>query len=455
MATTSSVGAGLDVPSLVSQLMSIERQPINKLNTKVESFQAKLSSFGTISGLVSGFQAAAQSLKTSLSGYNATASDASIFSATAASTAAAGTYSINVTALAQAHQLAAAGQASDTTAIASADSTVTFNVGGTIKNVTILAGSSTLQDIRDAINAANTGATATIVNDGSGTPYRLALSSNSSGTSNAINSITIQVGGDNNINNLLSYNDATVNPPVAGTMAQKAAAQNAAFTLNGIAITSASNTVTTAIQGVTLTLNKLTASPATLTVARDTSTVSKAVSGFIDAYNALANQLKSRSAYGNATEPGGALAGDATIRIMQNQLRGIFNTPASGGTLKYLSEIGITTQAGGALKLDSSKLDTAMTNNFGDVTNLLSSTTGFATRLDTWATSVLSPVDGLIAARTKSFNTSIKNYNDQIDKLERRMTFLQKQYTTTYSNLNMMLISMNGTSSYLSQQLTK
>ena len=333
MATTSSVQASssvgtLDVQSLVSQLMSVERQPIDKLNTKVASYQTKISSFGTISGLVSSFQTALQGLNTSVQGFSATSSDASVFSASASSTAAAGTYSLHVTTLAQAQSLAAAGQLHDTDPIATGASTVTFNVGGTQKDVQIAAGA-TLQDVRDAINTANIGVTATIVNDGSGTtPYRLALSSNSSGTSSAINSITVYASGasplgdnslspgDTAVNNLLAYNP-TANSPVAITMTQTVAAQNADFTVNGIQIIKSSNTVTDAIQGVTLTLSKENAS-ATLTVARDTSAVSKAVSGFVDAYNAMASQLKSRSSYGNATTKVGDLAGDGTLRLMHH-----------------------------------------------------------------------------------------------------------------------------------------
>jgi len=444
----------LDVPSLVSQLMSVERRPIDKLNTKISNYQTRISSYGTLSGLVSGFQTALQGLNKSLLGMSATPSDASFFSASAASTAAAGTYSLEVTHLAQSQNLVAAGQVSDTSAIASVASTATFTIGTTNTDVQIAAGA-TLQDIRTAINSANLGVTATIVNDGSGTPYRLALTSNATGASNGISHITIQAGGDPDINNLLAYNPTPGNPPTLPTMTQTIAAQDSAFTVNGIAITSASNTITEAIQGVTLTLNKLTITPVTLTVVHDTNAASSAASGFVDAYNALASQLKSRSAYGNATTPGGSLAGDGTLRLMQDQLRGIFNTVASGGTLASLSQVGISTQADGTLKLDSSKFNNALTNNFADVTNLFSSATGFATRLVAWTKSVLSSGDGLIAARTKNLNDSIKDYNAQISRLEARMTALQKQYTTTYSNLNILLNNMSSTSSYLSQQLSR
>lgn len=474
MASTSSVASSsagtLDVNAIVTGLMSIERQPIDKLNAKVASYQTKISSLGTISGLVSSFQTALQGLNDNLQAFGATPSDPSIFSASAISTAAAGTYALDVTKLAQSQNLVAAGQASSSTAISDGTATtVTFDFGaisgGTLTagtyssatftsngsgttNITIDGTNNTLQGIRDAINAANIGVSATIVNDGSGTPYRLALTSNNSGVSNSIKITTS--GGDGTINNMLAYD-----PAGTQNLNQTIAAQNAEFKVNGIAISKSSNTVSDAIQGVTLTLSKLTTTPATLTVARDMTAVNKAVSGFVEAYNALASQIKTRSAYGNANTQSGGLAGDGTVRLMLNQMRDIFNTAASGGTLTSLAQVGVSHQTDGTMKLDSSKLNSAMTNNFSDVTNLFSSATGFVTRLDAWSTSVLSPGNGLIATRTDSLNTSIKGYNDQISRLETRMTSIQKRYTTQYSNLNLLLNSMNSTSAYLTQQFAR
>lgn len=472
MATTplASTSAGtLDVNSLVSQLMSLERRPIDKLNTQITGYQTKISSFGTISGLVSSFQTALNSLNSSLQEFSATPSDTGIFSATAISTAAAGTYALEVTKLAQSQNLVAAGRTSSNTAISDGTATtVTFDFGtisgGTLtagnysgatftpngsatKSITIDGTNNTLQGIRDAINAARMGVTATIVNDGSATPYRLAFTSNNSGVSNSLKIST--TGGDGTLNTLLGYDPAGVQ-----NLNQTVAAQNANFTVNGIAIDKTSNIVTNAIQGVTLTLSKITTTPANLTVAHNTNAVSTAGANFVDAYNALASQLKSRSAFGNATTAGGTLAGDGTVRLMLSQLRDIFNTAASGGTLTHLSQVGISFKSDGTLKLDSSKLNSAITGDFSDVTNLFSSATGFATRLDAWATSVLGS-GGLIDTRTTSLNTSIKGYNDQIGRLESRMTALQKRYTTQYSNLNMMLSNMNNTSTYLTQQFSK
>ncbi|CAG7855889.1 partial Flagellar hook-associated protein 2, partial [biofilm metagenome] len=464
---------GLDVQGLVSQLMTLERQPINKINTQVSSYQNKISSFGTLKGLVSTLQTSLQTVDADFQGYTATPSDASIFSAVASSSAAAGSYTLDVANLARSQSLVAAGQASSTAAIGDGSSTtITFDFGtisgGTLtagvysgasfnangngaQSITIDGTNNTLQGIRDAINNAQIGVSASIVNDGSGTPYRLVLTSEKSGVSNSLKISTS--GGDGTIDALLAHDPAGL--PAAQHLNQTSAAQNANFTLNGIPITNASNTVTDVIEGVTLTLNKPTTTQANLSVVRDTAAVKTAVTGFVDSYNALVSQLKSRSAFaapGETNKP--ALSGDGTVRLMLDQLRGILGTVTTGGTLKSLAEVGITTKADGTLKLDSSKLESAMTKDFNDVTHLFTSATGFSTRLKDWADDALA-IDGLIDTRTKNLNESIKGYNDQISRLEVRMATLKRQYTKTYSDLNVMLSNMSGTSSYLTQQLAR
>jgi len=467
MAITASSTTALDVPTLVSQLMAVERRPIDKLNAKITSYETKISSYGTLSSLVSSFQTASKGMSTSLEKLSATPADASVLTATAGSTAVPGTYAVNVSQLAQSQNLVAAGQASSTAAIGDGTATtVTFDLGtisgGTLTNgvysgaaftsngsgtasITVDSTNNTLEGIRDAINSAAMGVTATIVNDGSGTPYRLALTSSNSGLSNSLKITTS--GGDGSIDSLLGYD-----PAGTQNLTQTLAAQNASLTVNGIAITSASNTVSEAIQGVTLTLKTTTSTPSNLTVTRDTAAINTAATGFVEAYNALASQIKSRFAYGTDAKTAGSLAGDGTLRFMQEQLRGIFNTPASGGTLTSLAQVGISLQKDGSLLLDSSKLDNAISADFSDVTNLFSSSTGYATRLEAWAKSALA-IDGLIDTRTKSLNKYVKDQNDAVDRLENRMSALQKKYTTEYTNLNLMLSRMNSTSTYLTQQL--
>lgn len=475
MVSTSAI-SGLDVPALVSQLMSIERQPIEKLSAKVQNFEAKISSYGTIKGLVSDFQAAVKKVTDGVDGFSANVSDESFFTATATSTATAATYSLEVSSLARAQSLVATGQTSATAAIgAGAATVVTFEFGsidisatnsyggGSLsadgaysnadfiangsasKSITIDSNNNTLEGIRDEINKNDLGVTASIINDGSGTPYRLAIVSSQTGKEYSLKISTD--GADASVDSLLSHN-----PAGTQSLRQTAAAENANFKVNGIDITKSSNVVTDALTGISLTLKKVTTQAETLAVARDVEGVHDVLKDFTDSYNALANQLKSRSAYKTDTSPGGGLAGDRAIQSMQGQLRAVLNSPVVAGALTSLAEIGITTQAGGGLKFDSARFDSVSASSFSDVKDLLSSSSGFMNKFDEWADSVLAP-DGLIKTKTDSFKTSIDGYNNKIDHFEVQMKAIEKQYNTTYTNLNVMLISMSQTTDFLTAQL--
>ena len=387
---SATTGASIDVNSIVSQLMTVEQQPITKLNVKEASYQAKLSAFGTIKGALATFQSALQGLSSAskFQAVTATPSDATIFSAIAASTAIAGSYSLDVISLAQAQKLVAAGQISSTAAIgAGAATTVTFDFGsisgGTFsavtgaytgaaftsngnatKSIIIDSTNNSLQGIRDAINAGKMGVTAAIINDGSGTPYRLALSSDSSG---ANSSLKISVTGDTAVSNLLASDPAGVQ-----RLAETVTAQNANFKVNGVAVSKTSNIISDVVAGVTLTLNKTTTSATSLTVVRDTAAISNSISGFVKAYNDLSSTLTTISAYNPVSKTGALLQGDSTIRSLQSQLRAAITTTVAGtsGTLTTLSQVGVSFQKDGSLALDSTKLGNAISNNFNDIAGL-------------------------------------------------------------------------------------
>ncbi|MDP1636370.1 MAG: flagellar filament capping protein FliD, partial [Gallionellaceae bacterium] len=371
--SSATLGFSIDVDAIVNGLMSVERIPIDRLTTKETSFQAKLTALGSFKSKMAALQTAAKSLSSSSSstllGFKTTSSDTSVVTASASSTAAAGTHSISVTTLAQAQKLVATGPTSSTAAIGDGTSTVvtfdfgtisggaltdgvysgaTFTSGGTTANITIDSGNNTLQGIRDAINAAGMGVTASIVNDGSGTPYRLALSSDNSGVSNSIKISTDGANAD--ITGLLAHD-----PEGTQNLAETVTAKNAVFTVDGILISKPGNTVTDALEGVTLTLGKE-GSTATLTISRDTAAVTAAATSFVTAYNDLYTSMKNSFAY----KSGSALAGDSTLRSLQSEMRQIVATSASGGALSNLFEVGISAKSDGTLQLDSTKLNTAI-----------------------------------------------------------------------------------------------
>lgn len=232
-------------------------------------------------------------------------------------------------------------------------------------SVTIDNTNNSLQGIRDAINKANIGVTASIVSDGSSTPYHLVIKSNKTGETS---SIKISVAGDAAISSLLAYD-----PAGTQNMTQSTAAQSAALSVNGISIKSTSNTVTGAIEGVTLNLSK--AGSSNLTIARDTAAVTSAANAFVKAYNDVNSTIRNLTGYNAETKQGGALLGDSAVRNIQGQLRKMMATPLTGssGSLTTLSQIGISIDKNGTMSLDSGKLSTAMSNNINDVAALFSS----------------------------------------------------------------------------------
>lgn len=468
MATTSSIsGGGIDVDAIVNGLMTIERLPLDQLTKKQTSYQSKITALGTLQSKVDALQTAAKNLGSSstsnLTSFKTTSSDSSIFSATAGTTAVAGTYSLSVTSLAASQKLVAAGQTSSTAAIGSGAATVvtfdfgtisggtltngvytgaSFTSGGTTANITIDSSNNTLQGIRDAINSANMGVTASIVNDGSGTPYRLALSSNDTGIASSIKISTD--GADASITGLLAHD-----PAGTQNLAETVTASNAQFSVNGIDIIKTSNVVSDAIEGVTLTLKQVTTTPVSLTVERDNAGVTTAATALVTAYNDLYSAMKNSTAY----KSGSALAGDRTLQSLQQQMREIAATAVGSGTLTNLFEVGINFKSDGTMQLDSTKLATAMDNNFNDVATLFNSTTGFATRFESWSKGLIGG-GGTFESQTTSWNNSIKQITIQIDAMEVRMSSLENMYRQQYSSLNSLLASMQSTSSYLSQQLT-
>ncbi|MFA6314633.1 MAG: flagellar filament capping protein FliD [Sterolibacterium sp.] len=226
--TASGLGSSLDVNGIVSQLMAIEQQPLKKLDTQEVDYQAKLSAYGTLKSGLSSLQDATTSLTNTASfqTYKASPSDSSVLTTSANSTAVAGKYSVDITQLAKEQNLAGVGQLTTTDAIGSGTLSFDFGTiaggaldattgkytgasftsnGAGVRTVTIDGTSNSLGDIRDAINAANIGVTATIVNDGSATPYRMVLTS----TSGAANSMKISVTGDQALADLMTQDPAS------------------------------------------------------------------------------------------------------------------------------------------------------------------------------------------------------------------------------------------------------
>ncbi|WP_428719032.1 flagellar filament capping protein FliD [Undibacterium curvum] len=380
------IGSGLDVNGLISKIMQGESTPLISLAKKQASYQANLTAFGTVNGALSSLQTALATLNNGnlFKNLNASVSDSSVASASTNSTAVAGSYNINISKIAQAQTISSAGQVSTTTPIGTgASTTLSFQFGtitGTAASgvytgasfeqdatqatgtVTIDSTNNSLQGIRDAINAAKIGVQASIVGDGSATPYHLVLNSSKTG---ATSSMKITTTGDSALANLMNYD-----PAGTQNFKEVATAQSANMTVNGIAVTSASNSVSTAIQGVTITAQKVGTTSLNLTA--NTTQIQSGITAFVTAYNSVNSTISSVTAYNPSTKTGGALLGNATVQSVQNQIRNVMTNSVAGlgGGLTNLAQLGITFQKDGSLAVDSTKLQAALSANFSDVAGL-------------------------------------------------------------------------------------
>ncbi len=455
--SVSGIGSGIDVDSLVTQLMAVEQAPLSNLATKQSRAKTQISALGSLKSVLASLQTAAKALvpatgKTAsdkFSAYSASIADTSIASITASSSAVAGTYSLEVTQLAQAHQIA-----SSASAFTTVGTTTTLTTGGTLtislgtaadsdatKATSIaIADGATPEQIRDAINKASAGVSATVINGSAG--KQLVLTGNTSG-----NDQIITLSGIDG----LSYDGGGSG---IDEFSQIQAAQGSAFKLNGIAVTASTNTVSTAIDGLTLSLSKKseTGVSTAITVTRTTASLTTAVNAFVTAFNGFSTTASSLGNYNATTETAGTLNGDSTLRTAQSKMRSLLsNIPSevSGSTYKLLSNIGVSLQKDGTLAVDSTKLSKAINDNFAGVANLVSAV-GSAY---SGAIEGLIGTEGTIAARTNGLNTTIKSYERQYAVISTRLEKIETRYRTQFTALDSLIASMNQTSSYLTQQL--
>lgn len=458
MASISSlgVGSGLDLSSILDSLTAAQKATLTPISNQQSSFTAKLSAYSTLKSALTTFQTANTALsKADLFSATSTTSSTTAFSAITAGNAIAGKYTISVTHLAQAQTLTTSTTRDDTkTAIAASDSKLTIQQGGNKDPITIdiSAANSSLSAIRDAINNAKAGVSASIINVGN-SEYRLSVTSNDTGLDNAM---TLSVSGDDTLQSFMSYGANS------NGMEVSVVAQNAQLTVNNVAIENSSNTISDALENITLNLNDVTTGNQTLTITQDTTKAQSAIKDWVNAYNSLIDNFSSLTKY-TAVDAGsdsqssgnGALPGDSTLRTIQTQLKSMLSNTVSSSNYKTLAQMGITTDpSNGKLELDADKLTAALKKDASGVGALIvgdGKKTGITTTIGANLTSWLSTT-GIIKAATdgvsKTLNKLTKDYNAASDRIDAQVARYKEQFT----QLDVLMTSLNSTSSYLTQQ---
>ena len=475
---TSPISVGpIDVSSLVSELVTADSQPLYQLQSQQSGVQSKLSAYGQLQSALSSLQTAtsALTLGSAFSAEAATVTGNGV-SATVTGTPPTGSYSVNVSQLAQAESAASAPVAGASPVIGTGTlkrqlgtynqtgNTFTAQSGSSPVNITINSSNDTLGGIAAAINSASAGVTASIVTDNSGS--RLVLSSSNTGAANGF-SMTVSDSDGNNTDmsglSQLAF-DPTAMAGAGQNMSLTQLGQDAKYSVNGLNLTSSSNVVTTAINGLTLNLTQAPPTGSTLqaqvSVATDNTSVSNSVNTFVQAYNSVVKLEQSLTAYDTSTSTASVLTGDMTTNQISSQLSSILGSQLSGGSSGYswLANVGIDFNQDGTLSLNTTTFDNALAANPNAVSQMFTSVSGtgsqqgFATQLNNAITSMLSPTGSLTEAQT-STQATITDMGNQITQIQGQLSQEQTQLTAQYSQLDAALVSAQQEQSALTQAL--
>ncbi|MDD2880965.1 MAG: flagellar filament capping protein FliD [Rhodoferax sp.] len=463
--SSTGVGSGLDVKSIVSQLVAIERQPLKALQTTASKYQTQLSVYGTIKSQVSALGDAAGVLATASgwSAQQATSSNSTAVAVTAGSSAVASSMSVTVQQLAQAQAVTSVGVTAGSAVGATGSLSIQLGTwtgasfaadGASAATPVTVSATDTVATIAAAINAANAGVTASVLNDG--TNDRLVMRSTSTGLAAGF---SVTPTGGNAALNAYGFTNSTLTTPSASGMFMGQSGLDANLKVNGVALTSASNNMSNVMPGVSLQLLQTAATAVDIAVTQDTDAVQKNIQSFVDAYNALSQTISDATKYNAATKTGGPLQGDSTTLGLQGVLRSMLGSSSTGSTFSNLSQVGLERQTNGSLKINATKLDAAkldMTNlqKLFTTNNSDATTNGFGLKVRDFARGMIT-FDGAVSNKSSAIQGAItRNTSDQ-DRVNERATRVEAQLLRQYSALDTQMAQWNSLSSYMNSQISQ
>ncbi len=478
--TSLGIGSGVDVNSMLTQLVALERKPLELMKSEAGRLQTRVSAFGRLQSLTSSLQDAANALGASSlwSRSKAQSADETRLGVVAGSQAAAGSYAITVqqlaaaqtvssrSALASATELAGAGNLSLELGAWNADSSAFTAQAGTSALTIEVSTTDTLQSLRDKINAAGAGVTASVMNSTEGT--RLALSARNSGANNGFRITANDADGNGSDTAGLSrfaYDPASG----ANALQLNQAARDALATVNGVSVSSASNELNSAVDGLSLRLRALLSAPLVVEVAADRDAVLAAIRKFADAYNAVISHIGEQTRYDAGAKVGGVLQGDSAVSAVLARLRALVNSP-SGATsasnpFARLSDMGLQQQRDGSLQLNTNQLEAASAQwpqlqqaftragSAAPTNGAAPADAGWARRFGALTADLLGQ-SGTLQTRSKGLQKLLSSNASQQQRVEERVNQFQARMTQQFTAMDSRLSRLNALSSYVSTQLS-
>ncbi len=453
MATTNAVssnaisalgaGSGMDVKALATSLVEAERAPRKDvIDKKITKAEGGISGYSAIKFVLDGIKTSLMDLKDQSDFQSLTSrnSQSSAFNITASATASAGTHSITVNSLAKSQRNLSSGFANTTTAVSATDLTLSLSVnGGAAQSIVVPAAKSTPGGIVSAINSANLGIKAQLINTGeAGQPYRILVT----GATGRDSGFTL----NSSDNTAVDFNVGPTDPAAVGYDAMKVSASQTAANgnviVNGVPIQPSSNQLTEVIPGVTIDLyTPTTGGAASVELVRDTSAVKTKMSALVKAYNDANTMLNTVSDPKSTVETYGAtLAGNSVVNNIRTQMREIIFPQVAAGSseLRGFRDMGLSLDKDGVMTLDNAKLDEVLNTKFDEAVTML---TGNSENLSAYSSAPSGAVGsafkaltnmlastGTIATQSSNLTKRITEYKDELTKLETRMTQLMERY---------------------------
>ena len=470
--SSAGIGSGLDVETIVSKLVALEKQPLNKLQTVASSIQSKISIFSQVKSLMSTLSDVASKLSqnSSWSAMVATSSNVGAVQVSVSGAASATSFSVGVAQLARAQSVASAALGATNAPVGGGSLSIQLGTWsgtgtaspqfaeGTAGAVSVqIDAADTLAVVASKINDAKAGVTATVLRDANG--ERLLLRSDSTGEASGFRIQVAEDGASPGLSRLSFDPQLSAGLGMASTTPQYG--QNAKASINGIAVESATNTFTDTIPGLSFTASQVTTAPVDVSVSADTATMKKSVQDFVTAYNALNDLLSASTKYDDATKRAGALQGDSTTVGLQNALRSVMSDTAMGaGAFQRLADIGIDMKRGGKLEVSESKLDAALKNPqalkamFATNAGAGADSNGLAVKVKSFASQMLS-FEGLLENKASALGASVKRNTSDQERVNDRAAVFEKRLRAQYTALDAKMGSLTALNSYIAQQVTQ
>jgi flagellar hook-associated protein 2 len=439
----------IDFNMILNAVMAQERVPLTNLETKKKTLETQNTHFGTLAGKLSTLESAARALtdEDSLAFLTATSSSAGVgVSATTGTVT--GTFDLVVTELARAQVTASSSTYAAATDVVATGGSLTLTPGnGDPATVITVTGSTTLQGLADLINAEDDAPAAASVVQTSPGVYQLVLTGKETGTTNAFTITDALTGGAG-----ITFTDTDADGVSGDSAADNTqAALNAAFTVNGLAVSSATNTVTDVLDGVTLTLlQKDPATTVTVRVDRDDSKAKDLIKKFINAYNDITTFAKDQT---TAAIAGRASIGrDPLLKGLRETMRNAAMDEYPGGTLTRLAEIGVGFDSTGKMILEDEVFDNAVATSASAVQELVSGAAGDAGAFGAMVTAIeeYTQAGGLVASMRERIDDQVSELTKRLDTLEERLALRRASLQREYMAADLAMTRLKSQSSSLS-----